>query len=60
MTVEKCLENIHTLKTRYEYFKAWWVPHTGFVHAFLIDRDPAVVDADPIPGDSSNDDKGTK
>ena len=55
MPLDLCLMQIDALKQRYEYFKAWWVPHTGKVHAFLIDRDAATVaerndfEADCIP-----------
>ena len=43
MPLDLCLAHLEELKSRYEYFKAWWVPHTGKVHAFLIDRDATTV-----------------
>jgi L-gulonolactone oxidase len=29
MALYECLGQIHTLADKYEYFKTWWVPHTG-------------------------------
>lgn len=37
MRLSECVERLDELSARYEYFKAWWVPHTGAVHAFCID-----------------------
>ena len=38
MPLEECLNRLPELVSSFEYFKAWWVPHTGYVHAFLVDR----------------------
>jgi FAD/FMN-containing dehydrogenase len=48
MALYECLGQIHALADRYEYFKTWWVPHTGMTHNFCITRDErALPPADP-------------
>lgn len=37
MWLSECVDRLDELSARFEYFKAWWVPHTGIVHAFCID-----------------------
>ena len=49
MPLADCLATLPKLCRDFEYFKAWWVPHTGFVQAFLIDRDGGCMD-DPGEG----------
>lgn len=40
MQLSECVERLPELSARFEYFKAWWVPHTGSVHLFCIDGAP--------------------
>lgn len=52
MRLSECMARIDELKDRFEFFKAWWVPHTGYVHAFCIDRKP-VPSVAALAGDAS-------
>ena len=40
MALSECVERLDELTARFAYFKAWWIPHTGCVHAFCIDDAP--------------------
>mmetsp|Transcript_6349 Transcript_6349/g.16555 ORF Transcript_6349/g.16555 Transcript_6349/m.16555 type:complete len:494 (+) Transcript_6349:98-1579(+) len=55
MQLSECVERLDELAARFAYFKAWWVPHTGFVHAFCIDDKPAPpiaqIARQPLPAD---------
>jgi hypothetical protein len=52
LQLSECVMRLSELRERFEYFKAWWIPHTGFVHAFCIDTKPvppiAQIALDPL------------